>query len=202
MNVYVVALLGLAAGCSTTSAGSNRAPWCPQSLPAAGTPCQPPQLATPGVLAACEYGDDPHCTSVAECGTTNEQTFFWVVSLPDPSCAGNGPYCPAVLDAGITADCPVSATCTYTGGRCFCVSCVPGPPPCGQDLCVHQDAGTQWRCDAWQEPPSCTTPRPLLGTSCSGQGQVCGGPGDPPIVTAGGGEVCADGYWVAGLGGC
>ena len=202
MNVYVMALLGLVAGCSTAGgtadAGQTRAPWCPQTLPEAGTPCQPTPLSTPSVYAACEYGDNPHCTSVATCsspGATNSQMFSWFVSPPDPACAGNGPYCPAGIDASTTPGCPASATCTYAGGRCFCVACVSGPPSCGGNQCVDQDGGTQWSCDAWQQPPDCPMPRPLLGTSCNVAGQMCGG-GPDPVMT------CAEGYWVVPIEGC
>lgn len=194
-----MALLGFLAGCSpasgTADTGQTHAPWCPQTLPEAGAPCQPTRLSTPSVYAACEYGDNPHCTSVAMCASHDDgKTFLWGVNSPDPSCAGNGPSCPAELHAG-TAGCPVSATCTYATGRCFCIACVSSSGPCGSNQCVDQDGGTQWSCDAWQQPSGCPTPRPLLGTSCNAAGQMCGGFPDPVMQ-------CAEGYWVVPIEGC
>lgn len=169
----------------------SRAPWCPETAPKNGDPCTP---ATPpsgaANITACEYGSNPHCATLAECSGGT-----WGIGLPVASCSGNAPSCPAGLDAGDTAMCPVNEDCTYPTGRCGCISCVPSV--CGPS-CADRDSGTEWICQPWLEAPGCPAQRPLLGTACTDfqEGQFCGG------GLWDNGEVCAGGYWWLPSGGC
>ncbi|HTQ46372.1 MAG TPA: hypothetical protein VMI75_26630, partial [Polyangiaceae bacterium] len=66
-------------------------------------------------------------------------------------------------------------------------------------ICRAKDAGTQWNCFPWDEPPGCPDPRPLLGTACTNveAGTLCGGYSEQSMV-------CAGGYWGIAIinGGC
>ncbi len=166
----------------------SRAPWCPEALPEAGAPCSRGP-SSPGMapFTACEYGSDPHCTTIAECGG-----YEWTILPPATSCSGNPVACPATMDAGSGSTCPLDDNCTYPDGRCSCIPCV--ATVCGPS-CEHKDSGTEWYCKPWDEPPGCPNPRPLLGTACGDAGQYCGGSWDF-------GQVCSGGYWGVPNGGC
>ena len=169
----------------------SRAPWCPEIVPEAGSPCTtvPPPSTAADDITACEYGSDPHCTTLAECGGGR-----WVLSAPVSSCSGNPASCPATPDAGSADMCPLNDNCTYPDGRCACISCI--ATVCGP-RCVDQEAGTQWYCRPWDPFPGCPNPRPLLGTACSDvdAGQYCGDNWGETMV-------CVGGYWWIPSGGC
>jgi hypothetical protein len=134
---------------------------CPPSPPASGSAC------TPNDISPCEYGSDPHCTTIAYCGNYSH---VWHLDGPDPSCAGNSPQCPTSYDSPAIA-CPVEAdgttlsiTCGYPRGRCLCHGCWP------------EDGGpmsAQWLCLTYRVPACCPEPRPLLGSPCTSEGQTC-----------------------------
>jgi hypothetical protein len=170
---------------------SGPAPDCPASLPEAGsacTPVLPPQGGTFGGTWPCEYGSDPHCTTVADCAATGPSApFQWFLYGPDPSCAGNSAACPATFGALANgAVCPAADSCSYPEGRCACIKCT-GPQ------------ATEWECEPWQTPTGCPEPRPLFGTACANEGQEC----DYALscngsLNGGPNMVCNGGYWGTG----
>lgn len=185
--LFVSVSVLLFAGCSGSPARSSRAPDCPASLPQAGSTCTP-DLPPRGGVWLCEYGSDPHCTTVAQCSATSASgPYQWTLTEPDPSCAGNPPACPASFGALANgAACPGAQSCTYPEGRCSCAPCASGAG--GQ--------GTEWECEAWQTPAGCPEPRPLLGTACDTEGQECGyGAACCGSVSTEPAMVCNGGYW-------
>jgi hypothetical protein len=179
-----------------------RAPGCPNTVPEAGAPCTaaapPPGHGSVGWWA-CEYGSDPHCTTVASCTTD-----YWFVTPPDPSCSGNPAGCPAAFDPTAGGTCPVHGSCTYAEGRCACGPCELFGG-CALNLCGNEagvDGGSAWQCTPWFEVAPCPVPRPLLGTPCQVDGQQCGRIDCCNFVQNDPWMVCAGGYWAPGGGGC
>jgi hypothetical protein len=161
---------------------------CPTSEPADGSAC------TPNGFLRCEYGSDPHCTTIAECsGPGPNGPFTWHLTPPDPSCAGNPPQCPATYGTPANgAACPYQGTCSYPDGRCECVVCTGDG---GQ--------GHEWACDTYRMPAGCPEPRPALGTACTQEGQDCAyGPACCAIVDVGPDMVCRNGVWTTVPIGC
>jgi hypothetical protein len=159
------------------------APGCPSTIPADGSSCNA------GFGLTCEYGADPHCTTMATCASENSNgTFVWFVTTSDASCAGNPPACAATFaDVPAGQACPVDDTCTYPEGRCACDSCATSDP----------NIGTQWKCQTWDTPAGCPEPRPLLGTACGSEGQDCAYGGSCcSDVNVGPDMLCQSGYWV------
>jgi hypothetical protein len=186
---------GDAAAETSQNDGRDVGPGCPESLPVEGSPCV---YGAPsegqGSTWECEYGSDPHCTSIAKCSYPANGSSTWSVARPDPSCSGNSATCPTAFDAGNGAACSVPTVCMFPPGECTCVECV-AIPPCFPNPCGDVDGGTQWKCAAWLgPPPGCPSPRPLLGTPCSIPFQMC----DADHFSI----VCLDGYWALEGGGC
>jgi hypothetical protein len=174
-------------------AGDAGGPGCPVTLPQAGSPCVPP--ASPSsVYWECEYGTDPHCTSIAACGSpAGNPPYIWVVFPPDSACGGNPATCPTSFSQPPAVTCALPTACFFPQGACYCASCT--PTFCSPTPCADKDAGTEWQCAPWPERPGCPNPRPLLGTPCSSPNQLCNGPGSLWML-------CADGYWGVENGGC
>lgn len=180
-------------GVRETASESDHGPACPAAIPTSGAACtrgDPPPASTDSssevVSWVCEYGDDPHCDTYAEC--ISSRSFAWLVSLPDPSCAGNPPACPAVFgaDAGAGGACPIQGSCTYPEGRCSCT-------PCSE---LDAGEGTVWACAVWETPKGCPEPRPLLGSACASEGLECDYGGSCcAIVDVGPDMLCTGGYW-------
>jgi hypothetical protein len=201
----LLATMGCRGADEGADGGSARAPGCPATAPLQGDPCtytsNPPLSAPYSEPQACEYGDDPHCRTVAACGPP------WQVTPPDPSCRGNPIGCPSAFDAGAGAACPVPGSCTYDEGRCACVPCHLAVGVCGAS-CVGPDggaasSGSQWQCEAWRTWPGCPEPRPALGSPCSVEAQGCGPPGcSCETIALDPGMTCLGGYWNTVQGGC
>ena len=172
-------------------ATAQRAPWCTETLPDAGTPCtNAPRLPAgdggipaEGFYRACEYGSHPDCRTVAVCATGGDFRLSWAVL--DPTCNGAPPSCPDSFDAASGASCSsLGTTCLYDGRQCWCERSDGGA--CGSQC---GDAGAQlWSCDTWSMTAECPVPPPFLGTSCAQEGTLCHGWGEPYIV-------CVGGYW-------
>jgi hypothetical protein len=168
------------------------APGCPTSVPADGSPC------SAGFGFTCEYGADPHCTKIAACASDGQSgTFTWFVTSSDSSCSGNPAECPKSFGAAKNES-PCANTddsCTYSEGRCGCVSCESNESPNG--------GMQQWVCETWETPTACPEPRPLLGTSCSSEGQECDyGPSCCDEANIGPAMLCTGGYWTDAEVGC
>jgi hypothetical protein len=176
-----------------TSSESGDTPGCPTAIPEDGAACTrgaaPPASDPPSEVVAwvCEYGSDPHCNTYAQC-VSGGGGFSWLVSPPDPSCAGNPPACPEVLgaDAGHGGECPIQGSCTYSEGKCSCTSCKE----------EDGESGTDWICGGWQTPTGCPEPRPLLGSACASEGLECDYGGSCcAVLDLGPDMLCTGGYW-------
>jgi hypothetical protein len=198
------------AGSVDVELGVTRAPGCPYSMPEAGAACD-------HAPSFCEYGADPHCTTVfsclPDCNYCTSGT--WIVSYPpDPSCAGNPAGCPTQFGVGVGQACPVQGSCTYAEGRCACLSCAIYPASlsttcnaCGVFEAgltgPDADAGNEWFCDLWPVGPGCPQPRPYLGTACDMFGYCGGGWPICPSVPSDPEEFCGGpgGFWGSSTGG-
>jgi hypothetical protein len=147
-------------------------PACPATHPTTGAACNFSEL-------YCEYGTDPnpYCNDLAECNNGSWEKEPASASCPSPSgmCA---PY--ATLAAG--GSCAASGqTCASAEGTCVC-SNDPGGLPI--------EGGPFWSCSPAQT--GCPSPRPQLGTPCSGSApSEC----DYGACSGGVAEDCVGGYW-------
>ena len=154
---------------------------CPMTSPTQGTPCDILGL-------VCEYGGDAHgsCTDLYTCEASKGAT-LWFAHEKDPTCGTNPTDCPTSFAAADGTLCTkIAEACDFAEGRCGCELCSveAGPPE------------THWRCKSWSDAPAgCATPRPLLGTPCTADGQICDylqccrGPDMGPR------EECKSGVW-------
>jgi hypothetical protein len=160
---------------------------CPAAIPADGSPC-----GGANVPRICEYGGDTHgvCSTLAECGITGAgQAPHWIVTPPFPGCGTAPAGCPGSFASADGKVCTSSTTpneCDYGEGRCGCEPCRTQGP----------GFGYAWRCNAWSAVPTgCPSPRPVLGTPCAMEGQVCNyglccrGP------SLGLDQICMNGVW-------
>lgn len=146
---------------------------CPAEPQDSGTPC-------PKVGLECEYGGDPDpsCTFPAYC----ESSGLWNTHIERGTCSSaNRPGCPATFaEVPVGTACSnLSDDCIYPEGFCFCTS------QCG-------DGGFQrvWYCQP--TPTGCPPPRPMRGTACSSEGQVCDyGSCDKSYLK----QTCLEGIW-------
>lgn len=158
--------------------GGDGAAGCPASAPPDGTSCGAAGL-------ECEYaGSAQFCSRIASCNGG-------VFSHKDGVCGTSGATCPQTkAQVQLGQACTQAVTCDYVDGRCGCAF-PPGP--------VQIDGGgLRWVCST--APSGCPSERPLLGTSCATDGQVCdygacslGGNGDPygtPLA-----RKCSGGVW-------
>jgi hypothetical protein len=191
-------------------AGSGYSPseLCPRAPPPAGGTCKDPAGAP--AQWACEYGTDPHCATRATCDVypgARGNASQWSVWPPPASYCTAPPGCPSAFDADAGGACPTDGVCTYPEGRCACGPCASTRYICGAPNDCAADAAadaTRWRCEAWLTPAGCPEPRPLLGTPCADEGQVCLygaiatecalAPLDPPME-------CLSGVWAPYPGG-
>ena len=142
---------GLDAGAGTADAtgprdggpadASYRAPGCPLVAPHQGDPCTPAAAPSFGQRWPCEYGDDPHCATVAICFDSSAGTSTWQISPPNPACNPNPTCCPSSFDPATgplydpappstPTTCPFQGSCTYPEGRCACLPCTVGGGGC------------------------------------------------------------------------
>ena len=151
---------------------------CPSSAPTDGTDC--------AGMGSCEWGGDSHsrCTTVGAC-------YGGKWHITQPTNCGNVKECPmtyAAVAEGSACPLPNGGTCYYDEGACGCYPC-------------QAEGGmmvTQWKCRPWSSVPGCPSPRPLLGTKCTQEGQVCDYSGCCNI-SLGSAEVCTKGVWSAGV---
>jgi hypothetical protein len=160
---------------------------CPSNAPVTGTPCF-------GAVA-CEYGGEGaflECTTLSVCGADG-----WQTSPPDAKCHGvttkNEAACPssyAGLAAGAACPATLQGGCVYPEGLCECTPC--GPPDGGPTT-----GKPAWSCAQWpNNPPSCPTPRPRAGSSCTMEGQQCDYENACSAVSLGlPNLVCTGGVW-------
>jgi hypothetical protein len=172
--------------CDDGDAGDSdgaRVPYvlCPVSPPEAGAAC-----GVPG--ESCEYGPSwwLECNHVLRC--TQGAWQDWSGGEVCPSYDG-GPACPATYAEALAIDgsagCPAH-DCQYPEGYCEC-----GGPGCGGGG-IHEPLplyGLAWTCAP--ATSQCPSPRPHLGTACSGEagcsyGWACG---------CGQQQQCVDGVW-------
>jgi hypothetical protein len=148
-----------------------------------GTPCVPEGK-------FCEYACNDTATCTKGVWERRQTKVACPLDLP--------PGCPATL-ADITENSACAThllTCVYPTGTCDCVN--PGGTPI-------PDGGSNviWVCGPG---PSCPTPRPKLGSSCTTPEQQCtyAAPDCPmtPSSSQGEAQVCKDGYWQAAPAGC
>lgn len=199
MGLIVTTAALLALGCSpngsTADGWTGRASWCPATLPQEGTSCTL-EPDTPGVAyAACEYGTQQHCSTLATCaGVYGGGAPTWNIQPPDPSCAGNPPSCPKSFISSGAATCTIGTSCLYATGHCTCSACV-AYPPCVNNPCGAQDGGTGWGCLPWGPVgDGCPSTPVLLGTACTGNASCTSNSGQFAL--------CVNGYWNLGTGGC
>jgi hypothetical protein len=182
---------GYEAGAGTSDGGRDEAAvdagpdaagsQCPAAIPKAGSPCDRLGPKT------CEYGDDPHCRTRADCSAISDDAFVWTLGTLDVSCVANPLSCPAHFSAALDGvACSEGMTCTYPEGRCSCVSCAP----------IDGGLREEYRCLAWSTPAGCPEPRPNLGTACTQEGQECAyGPMCCAVVDIGPVMICRNGEW-------
>ena len=172
------ALMMAAAACSSPA---RTAP-CPATVPAAGTPCLPPDLDE----LTCEYGSGAlhDCTTIAFCDGSGGT---WHVNPPYAGCAGTPALCPAT-SAGIQQGAP----CTNTHLRCQWADKV-----CQCETCGRSDGTTSafMNCRSRDDvAPGCPAQRPLLGTPCTSEGLQCTYD-ECCLLWLGDSEECAGGLW-------
>jgi hypothetical protein len=165
---------GSSSGGSGASSGSSSgsAP-CPASQPPPGPSCTDDGL-------ECEYGSNPDlsCNSLATC-----EKSLWTYASMDPNCPIN--TCPLTYDRitpGGHCD-PAGSSCGYPAGTCSCGS--EGPPMISID---GGFGGPTWHCMA--ATAACPSPRPRIGTPCSGS-QSC----DYGACAGGIALTCTNGTW-------
>ncbi len=154
---------------------------CPASPPAVGAPCD--------LTYECEYGTDPDvdCDTVYSCAADDagKAAHTWFVSTK-PLATGcsttNAAACPASY-ADLGATCSSSGlTCTYPQARCSCSLA------CG----MEEGENLAWCCPDAPEGDGCPSPRPRLGTACTGASDDC----DYGMCSGNVGESCGDaGVW-------
>lgn len=140
---------------------------CPSTPPAVGAAC-------PAIGEACEYGKDwwLDCDLVVQCTASGWQQLPAGLGCP---AADAGGVCPATyaqaseVDAG-RLSCP-AAECQYAEGTCICIPlCTCGPQR-------RPEISGRWTC--MPATSECPSPRPRLGTACTGAavcsyGESCG----------------------------
>jgi hypothetical protein len=167
---------GSSSGGSGASGGSDAgtSDTCPTAAPPAGSACPKDGL-------ECEYGSSPEeaCNKVADCTTG---AWAYTASTGD-SCVTSS--CPVTYDRitdGAHCD-SAGATCAYPAGTCTCGSSGP--------LLVSIDGsvgGPTWHCQP--ATVACPSPRPDIGTPCSGV-QSC----NYGACAGGIALECTDGIW-------
>jgi hypothetical protein len=91
------------------------------------------------------------------------------------------------VPAGEACSLPQGTSCHYDRGQCYC-GMLFGPP-------TPIDGGTRtWSCD--NPGAGCPIPRPMLGTSCAKEGQMC------MYLTCEYAQQCSNGVWSAEPIGC
>jgi hypothetical protein len=166
---------GSSSGGSGASSGSSSGSGsCPASEPPAGATCKDNGL-------DCEYGSNPDlsCNSLASC----ENNVWSYPDGTDPNCPIN--TCPVTYDRitpGGRCD-TAGSSCAYPAGTCSCGS--EGPPMISIDGGV---GGPTWHCAP--ATAACPSPRPRIGTPCSGT-QSC----DYGACAGGIALMCTDGTW-------
>jgi hypothetical protein len=176
---------GCGDGCLDAGGGSSP---CPATAPAQDSACLQNTL-------ECEYGSSPvpSCDTIATCTGLKWQVVVASASTDCP--ASLGPQCPASF-ASVPQDMHCATNdlvCDYPQGRC---ACTVGEGPV---VIVVGDASTadRWLC---QTPAAgCPTPRPPLGTACTGTLFCDYGSCAIPGGTS---EECEDGLWKTALVAC
>lgn len=161
-RTVIVALLS-ACGPSDKTAAPQASPSCPTAAPTAGTPCSASDA------DQCEYGSN----ALSSCNV--------VIGCLNGSWVGARNACPFVDTQ--PAACP-AAWSDITAGS----SCSPGVCGYGEGTCVCPASDRVWHCIAAQ--PNCPSPRPALGSSCSGATEC-----DYGRCVGGSGQVCRAGSW-------
>jgi hypothetical protein len=147
-----------------TDAGSSP---CPASPPSTQDSCTIDQL-------TCEYGTnpDPYCNSLYECDGAH-----WMAET-GPKCPVPTTECPPTPPTGNCSS--LQQICPYTQSTCICTDDPGGLPLQG---------GPVWSCIPITS--GCPSPRPDLGTPCSGAQMDC----DYGQCSGGIGLQCKGGYW-------
>jgi hypothetical protein len=166
---------GSRSGSSSGGSGASGASdTCPIAAPPAGSTCPKDGL-------ECEYGSSPEesCNKVADC-TAGAWAY---TGSTDSTCSTSS--CPVTYDKIVQgAHCDTAgATCAYPAGTCTCGSS--GPPMVSLDGGAF---GPTWHCAP--ATAACPSPRPDIGTPCSGS-QSC----DYGACAGGIALECTDGAW-------
>ncbi|HEY8086855.1 MAG TPA: hypothetical protein VIF09_03400 [Polyangiaceae bacterium] len=154
---------------------------CPTSPPDAGAPC-------PATGESCEYGSSwlLGCNALFRCTPSGWQAGARGTSA---MCTEDAAACPSTwedaLEAGSFTACPAYA-CQYEAGTCGCVVC-------GIGQIRHPFIQGMWSCTP--ATPECPSPRPDLGSACSGDGGTMCHYGGDMCCTGAPQLRCVDGVW-------
>jgi hypothetical protein len=179
----LLAFVLLVTACSNATSTNDAGPGNDGSAPVACPSVAPTDGADCSGMGSCEWGGDAHgrCTTLGSCYGGK-----WHITAPT-NC-GNVKECPqtyAGLAEGSTCPLPNGGTCYYDEGGCGCMPC-------------QAEGGaqaTQWKCRPWSSAGAgCPSPRPLLGTKCTMENQVCDYSGCCN-VSLGSAQACQNGVW-------
>jgi MYXO-CTERM domain-containing protein len=175
LALSTVACFTLVSGLSFADVDGGDAGTCPATLPEAGSPCTPLNL-------ACEYADDSfgRCGTIARCAVAQ-----WKLTNSPADCHSNPLECPLPNTLQSGAKCPLSNlgdVCLYDGGACGCAPCTT----------ISGDS-TQWTCVS--NPFKCPLQRPPIGSPCANEGQECDWDACCSGVSVGPSERCTNGVW-------
>jgi hypothetical protein len=152
---------------------------CPGSPPPQGGACAPAGI-------ECEYGtsNDPNCNTLFVCtaGTWQDMSSSGICLPPDAGAACPATY--AAVPVGKVCS-PNTLECAYPQGTCLCSNSTGGP------VMIN----SEWSCIA--ATPSCPSPRPRLGSPCSGDA-MC----DYGACSGGAALQCVGGYWAQQMVAC
>jgi len=144
---------------------------CPTSPPAPSSACSTTGPAT------CEYGTnpDPSCNQLFAC--TNGS---WVDETNGGLCAPQSDCPTSYASVPVNQDCaPNQLSCAYPQGECICTTSMGG----------LQKMTPSWECFPAQS--GCPSPRPDIGSPCSGTQQLC----DYGSCSGGVALSCVNGAW-------